>query len=141
MYFKIFGKFLKMKIIFTNGCFDILHRGHIDLLRYCKSLGGKVIVGLNSDKSVKKLKGDQRPINSQEDRKFLLESIKYVDKVFIFSNNTPYELIKKIKPDIIVKGGDYLPNEVVGKDIAKVRIFNYVKGYSTSETIKRISDR
>ena len=130
-----------MPIIFTNGCFDIIHRGHLELLRYCKSLGEKVIVGLNSDDSVKKLKGLSRPINSEIDRKFLLESLIYVDEVIIFNQNTPYNLIKKINPDIIVKGGDYKVESVIGNDIAEVRIFKYVKGYSTTKKIQNIINR
>ncbi len=126
-------------IIFTNGCFDILHIGHVELLKYAKSLGSKLIVGLNSDNSVKLLKGNNRPINNQNDRKIILESIQYVDEVIIFNEKTPYNLINIIKPKIIVKGGDYLPEEVVGKEISEVRIFNYVEGYSTTKTIKRIT--
>ncbi len=90
------------KIVFTNGCFDILHRGHIELLKYCKTLG-YVVVGLNSDISVKKNKGENRPFFSQQDRKFMLESNRYIDEVIIFDEETPYELLKKIKPDIIGK--------------------------------------
>ena len=123
------------KTIFTNGCFDILHRGHFELLQYCKSLG-TVIVGLNSDQSVKKLKGPSRPFFSQEDRKFALESCKNVDKVIIFEEDTPYNLIKNIQPDIIVKGGDYKKNNVVGSDIAEVRIFTFVNGYSTTKVLR-----
>tara|TARA_B100000214_G_scaffold373551_1_gene354110 strand:+ start:1942 stop:2334 length:393 start_codon:yes stop_codon:yes gene_type:complete len=130
-----------MKTIFTNGCFDIIHRGHLDLLAYCRSLGGRVVVGLNSDKSTKVLKGDSRPINSENDRKYLLESLVYVDEVIIFNEETPYLLIKSIKPDIIVKGGDYLPENVVGNDVAQVIIFDYVNGYSTTEKIQDISSR
>lgn len=130
-----------MKCIFTNGCFDILHRGHLELLKYCKSIGGKVVVGLNSDNSVKNLKGFKRPINSQKDRKFLLESLIYVDDVIIFDQNTPHELIKSIKPDIIVKGGDYKVEDVIGNNISEVRIFKYVKGYSTTKKIKDITNR
>lgn len=129
------------KIIFTNGCFDILHVGHVELLKFCKSLGDYVIVGLNSDLSVKGLKGDKRPINNEYDRKKMLESIKYVDEVIIFNQTTPYELIKKINPNIIVKGGDYKKEEVVGSDISDVVIFNYLNGYSTSKIIKNISSR
>tara|TARA_R110002020_G_scaffold314362_1_gene529545 strand:+ start:588 stop:989 length:402 start_codon:yes stop_codon:yes gene_type:complete len=125
------------KIIFTNGCFDIVHRAHFELLRYCKSIGSEVIVGLNSDKSVKKLKGSSRPYNSEKDRKFVLESCKYVDRVIIFEEETPYNLINKIKPDIIIKGGDYTPKEVVGSDIAKVEIFNYISGYSTTKILDK----
>jgi rfaE bifunctional protein nucleotidyltransferase chain/domain len=130
-----------MKIVFTNGCFDILHRGHLELLKYCKAIGDKVIVGLNSDTSVKDLKGTSRPINTETDRKFLLESLIYVDDVIIFDQNTPYELIKSIKPDIIVKGGDYKVEDVVGNNISEVRIFKYVKGYSTTKKIKDITNR
>ena len=126
------------KIIFTNGCFDVLHRGHIELLKYCKTLGDVVYVGLNSDDSVKNLKGAHRPYNSENDRKFLLESIKFVDEVHIFSEDTPYELIKKIKPDFIVKGGDYKTEEVVGSDICDIKIFNFVDGYSTTSTLEKI---
>jgi D-beta-D-heptose 7-phosphate kinase/D-beta-D-heptose 1-phosphate adenosyltransferase len=130
-----------MSVIFTNGCFDIVHRGHLELLKYCRSLGNKVIVGLNSDISVKKIKGKRRPINNQNDRKFLLESLIYVDEVIIFEENTPYQLIKKIKPDIIVKGGDYTVESVVGKDISEVRIFKNVEGYSTTRKIQDIVNR
>ena len=130
-----------MKKIFTNGCFDIIHRGHLELLMYCKNLGEKVIVGLNSDESVKRLKGKKRPINNQKDRKFLLESLIFVDEVIIFNEDTPYNLIKKIMPNIIVKGGDYKIKEVVGNDISEVRIFKYVKDYSTTKKIKDIINR
>ena len=130
-----------MKVVFTNGCFDILHRGHVELLRECASLGDFVVVGLNSDKSVRRLKGEDRPINSEMDRKLVLESIKYVDEVFIFEQDTPIDLIKSISPDIIVKGGDYKVEEVVGNNICEVRIFNYVKGYSTTKTIQDIGNR
>ena len=122
-------------IVFTNGCFDVIHRGHLDLLKYCKSLG-RVVVGINSDKSVKRLKGKSRPINCSNDRKYLLECLSFVDEVIIFEEDTPYELIKKTKPDIIVKGGDYNPKNVVGNDLAEVRIFEIVEGYSTTLTIQ-----
>jgi D-beta-D-heptose 7-phosphate kinase/D-beta-D-heptose 1-phosphate adenosyltransferase len=128
-------------IVFTNGCFDIIHRGHLELLEHCFSLGSKVIVGLNSDDSVKRLKGNSRPINSEIDRKFHLESIKWVDEVCIFKEDTPYNLIQNLKPDIIVKGGDYSVEDVVGNDIAAVKIFKYVKGYSTTKTIKDFGNR
>ena len=130
-----------MPIVFTNGCFDILHRGHIELLKFCKEIGSTVFVGLNSDESIKKLKGAKRPINNQKDRKLILESLIYVDKVFVFEEETPYNLITKVQPDIIVKGGDYAIENVVGNDICEVRIFNYVKGYSTTKVIRDIDDR
>lgn len=129
-----------MKIIFTNGCFDIIHVGHASLLKYAKSLGDYLIVGLNSDKSIKNLKGESRPINKQEDRKFILESMKYVDEVIIFDDKTPLQLIKQIKPDIIVKGGDYIKEQVVGSELAEVVIFNFIDGYSTTKIIKNISN-
>jgi D-beta-D-heptose 7-phosphate kinase/D-beta-D-heptose 1-phosphate adenosyltransferase len=125
------------KLIFTNGCFDVIHRGHIELLLYCASLG-EVVIGLNSDQSVKRLKGEGRPINSEIDRKFVLESLKCVSKVIVFEEDTPYELIKKIKPDLIVKGGDYTPDQVIGGDICKVEIFNRVKDYSTTNVINSL---
>lgn len=130
-----------MPIVFTNGCFDVLHRGHIELFRFCKTLGDKVVVGLNTDRSVKENKGKNRPINSQDDRKLILESIRYIDSVILFDEKTPYELINCIKPDIIVKGGDYSAKDVVGSDICKVVIFDYVKGYSTTKTLQDIADR
>ncbi len=130
-----------MSVVFTNGCFDIIHRGHIELLEFCSTLGTKVIVGLNSDKSIKSLKGKERPVNNQSDRKLLLEAIKYVDSVIVFEEETPYNLICKIKPDIIVKGGDYKAEDVVGADIAKVKIFDHVKGYSTTNSIQNITNR
>jgi len=129
-----------MKLIFTNGCFDVLHVGHIELLKFSKNLGDKLIVGINSDKSVKKLKGNNRPINNEQDRKKILESIKFVDEVQIFDDTTPLELIKKIKPHIIVKGGDYIKEQVVGFGLASVIIFNYLDGYSTTKTIKSINN-
>ena len=130
-----------MPVVFTNGCFDILHRGHLELLKYCKGIGNTVIVGLNSDKSVKRLKGDKRPINNQLDRKYFLESLKFVDKVIVFDEDTPYNLIKSLKPDLIVKGGDYKIEEVVGSDLCEVKIFKYVEGYSTTKKIQDITDR
>ena len=122
-------------VVFTNGCFDILHRGHMELLKYCKSLGGHVVVGLNSDSSVKQLKGATRPFFTQQDRKFMLQSCMYVDEVVIFNQETPYEIIKDLKPDIIVKGGDNNKEEVVGHELAEEKIFNYINGYSTSKII------
>lgn len=129
--------------IFTNGCFDILHAGHIQLLKECKKLAGddgKVIVGLNSDVSVKKLKGESRPVNDQDSRKLLLESLRFVDEVIIFEEETPELLIEKIRPDILVKGGDYSIDQIVGKQYTKkVVIFPYVDGKSTTNTIEKLS--
>ena len=124
-----------MKTIFTNGCFDVLHRGHVELLKHCKSLG-RVVVGLNSDSSVRKLKGKNRPFFPQDDREYMLRSCRYVDEVIVFNEDTPYNLIKEIKPDLIVKGGDYRPHEVVGNDLADVQIFNYITGFSTTSILE-----
>ena len=127
------------KIVFTNGCFDIIHSGHISYLEKAKTLGDILIVGLNSDDSVKKLKGSNRPINTQKDRAYILASLKSVDYVVIFNEETPYELIKKIKPDILAKGADYKGKTVVGSDIvAKVKLIEFYKGKSTSNIIKKI---
>lgn len=128
-------------IIFTNGCFDILHVGHVKLLEHCKSLGGKVIVGVNSDDSIKRLKGPSRPINNQNDRAMFLRAIRYVDEVYIFEEDTPYQLIKQLRPKIIVKGGDYNPLSVIGNDISKVCIFNYIEGYSTTSMINKVKNK
>lgn len=129
-----------MQSVFTNGCFDVLHKGHVELLAYCKSLG-RVTVGLNSDDSVKRLKGLSRPLNNESDRKRILEALRYVDEVVIFEENTPYELIRRLKPDFIVKGGDYRAHEVIGSDLCEVRIFETVDGYSTTEFINRIVEK
>ena len=130
-----------MSLVFTNGCFDILHRGHIELLKFAKSCGKNLIVGLNSDASVKRLKGESRPIQCQEDRKAILESIRWVDRVIIFDEPTPINLIKDLEPDIIVKGGDYKPEDVVGNELAEVKIFELIDGLSTTKAIKNISNR
>ncbi len=122
--------------VFTNGCFDILHVGHVRCLEYAKKQGDRLIVGLNSDSSVKKLKGNNRPINNESLRKEILEALQCVDEVIVFEEDTPYNLIFKIKPDIIVKGGDYTHDEVVGNGIAEVRIFKFVDGHSTTNILK-----
>ena len=129
-----------MKTIFTNGCFDVLHRGHFELLKYAKSLGTNLVVGINSDSSVKRLKGEARPFFCEEDRKFMLESCKYVDRVVIFKDLDPYNLIKQIKPDVIVKGGDYKREDVIGNDLSEVVIFNYIDGYSTSRVLGEMNE-
>ena len=121
-------------LVFTNGCFDIIHSGHIALLAYCAKFG-TVIVGLNSDQSVKRLKGNDRPINSEQDRKLVLESIRFVNEVIIFSQDTPLSLIHRLKPNIIVKGGDYRKEDVVGKDLAEIKIFPTILGKSTTSLI------
>ena len=126
------------KIIFTNGCFDVIHAGHLKLLEFCASLG-TVIVGINSDASIRKIKGDLRPINNEFDRQYILSGFRFVDKVIIFDEDKPYQLIQQIKPDIIVKGGDSLKSEVIGNDLAEVRIFPLVSGLSTSKILSKIT--
>ncbi len=125
-------------VVFTNGCFDILHAGHVKYLEEAKSYGDVLIIGLNSDDSVRRLKGALRPINTQEDRAIVLAALESVDYVVSFSEDTPYELIQKVLPDILVKGGDYEGKEVVGSDIAKeVRLVQFIEGKSTTNIIKK----
>jgi D-beta-D-heptose 7-phosphate kinase/D-beta-D-heptose 1-phosphate adenosyltransferase len=128
----------KQTVVFTNGCFDILHRGHFELLEKSKAMGHKLVVGLNSDASVRRLKGPNRPYFSQKDRKIALEAIYCVDEVIIFDEDTPYDLIKKIKPDIITKGGDYTTKTVIGNDLTKVVIIPTLEGYSSTGVIDAI---
>ena len=129
------------KIIFTNGCFDILHIGHIKYLEKAKSFGDVLILGLNSDISVKNIKGENRPINSQIDRAYILASLEVVDYLVIFNEDTPYELIKSIEPDILVKGGDYEGIDVIGQDIVKeLKLVKFIDGKSTSKTIEQIQN-
>lgn len=131
------------KIVFTNGCFDILHKGHIRLLRKAKSLGDVLIVGINTDSSVRRLKGKGRPFVKEKDRVEVISALEMVDYVVLFSQDTPYQLIKVVKPDILVKGGDYKKEDVVGRDIVegyggRVYIFPLVKGVSTTGIAERI---
>ena len=126
-------------LVFTNGCFDILHAGHVAYLEQSRALGKYLVVGLNSDASVRRLKGGTRPINSQEDRKKVLLALRAVDAVYIFDEDTPHALIKRVRPDIITKGGDYREQEVVGHDLAKVVILPYVDGKSTTGVINACS--
>ena len=141
----------EMKVVLANGCFDILHVGHIETLKYarhvsCEEYYGhhprffitKVIVGLNSDESVRRLKGEGRPFNDQNYRKMMLEAIRYVDEIIIFDEDTPYSLIKRLKPDVIVKGGDYHHSEVIGSDISRIKIAPHVEGYSTSKILEKL---
>ncbi|MDR1460561.1 MAG: D-glycero-beta-D-manno-heptose-7-phosphate kinase [Campylobacteraceae bacterium] len=129
----------KTKIVFTNGCFDILHVGHVKYLQNAKNLGSLLIVGLNSDKSVTRLKGNDRPINNEQDRAVVLSSLGFVDYVVIFEEDTPYKLIQKIKPDILTKGADYKDKEVVGSDlVGEVVLIDFIEDKSTTNIIKRI---
>jgi rfaE bifunctional protein nucleotidyltransferase chain/domain len=135
---KISGK----EIVFTNGCFDILHAGHVQYLREAKALGDILIVGLNSDASVKRLKGDSRPINSEQDRAFVLSALEMVDYVVIFDQDTPHELISLIMPDFLVKGGDWKTDKIVGADIVLasggvVKSLPFRDGYSTTKILEK----
>lgn len=130
-------------IVFTNGCFDILHRGHVEYLAQAADLGDKLIVGLNTDASVKRLKGESRPVNDEKSRALMLSALQFVDVVVFFGEDTPYELIKQVQPDILVKGNDYKPEEIVGYDIVtakggKVLTIDLVEGFSTTNIIKRL---
>ena len=130
-------------VVFTNGCFDVLHRGHIDYLTEAKALGGKLIIGLNSDASVLLLKGEGRPVQPEEDRAIIIDALHVVDGVTIFSEETPLELIKELKPDILVKGGDYTEDSVVGADEVRnnggsVKILPFRKGCGTTLLLKKI---
>ena len=126
---------LERNIVWTNGVFDILHTGHLKLLRHAHTLGKRLVVGINSDSSVKRLKGDLRPINGEDTRKESLLELGFVDEVIVFEEDTPLEAITKLEPDIIVKGGDYTFDTVVGNELAKVVIFPTVEGHSTTTII------
>ena len=127
------------KIVFTNGCFDILHRGHTNYLHQASHLGSVLVVGLNSDASVKRLKGANRPINTQEDRAYVLASLQSVDYVVIFDEDTPLELISAIVPDVLVKGDEYKTEDVAGSDIAKETVLiSMSEGKSTTSIIDKI---
>lgn len=129
------------KIIFTNGCFDLIHFGHVKYLEDAKKYGDALIVGLNSDSSVKKLKGDNRPINNQSDRALILAALEVVDYVVIFDDDTPHDLIKKIKPDVLVKGGDYKGKKVSGSNFSKqLKLIDFIEGRSTSRLIEKINN-
>lgn len=132
------------KIVFTNGCFDVLHRGHIEYLKKARAIGDILVVALNSDASVKGIKGDGRPINRQRDRAAILASLEFVDFVTIFNEDTPLKLIKKLKPDILVKGADWNKDKIAGKAFVesyggKVVTVRFLKGYSTSKMVSDIS--
>lgn len=128
------------KIVFTNGCFDILHAGHVSILEFCRAKGDVLVVGLNSDDSVRRLKGPTRPVNKQQDRALVLAALESVSYVCVFDEDTPHNLIKAVRPDVLVKGGDYKPTEIVGREFAgKVVRFALLKGRSTTGIIKKVS--
>lgn len=132
------------KVVFTNGCFDILHVGHVDYLSKAKAMGDILVVGLNSDSSVRRLKGACRPVNRQLDRAKVLSALGFVDYITIFGEGTPEKLIKILKPNVLVKGGDWRKKDIAGAGFVtscggKVATIKFVKGYSTTSTIKRIA--
>ena len=133
------------KIVFTNGCFDLLHFGHVDYLAKARGLGDRLVVGLNTDGSIKRIKGATRPINNEESRAALLAGMAYVDAVVLFDEETPINLISLVMPDILVKGGDYSIKEIVGHEIVlnnkgEVRTIDFVEGYSSSVLIEKIKN-
>lgn len=131
------------KVAFTNGCFDILHKGHIKVLTEAAQTANKLIVGLNADASVRRLKGEERPLNNEQDRALLLAALQFVDAVVLFEQDTPEALIKLLKPDVLVKGGDYKMNEIVGADFiqdsgGEVVIVPIEEGYATTQLVNKI---
>ena len=138
------ARFKNRKIVFTNGCFDVLHRGHVDYLAAASELGDLLLVGLNTDVSVRKLKGENRPYLDEETRALILASFTYVSAVVLFHEETPYDLIRQVNPDVLVKGGDYKTEEIVGHDIVaarggKVLSLDFTSGYSSSGVIGKIT--
>ena len=134
------------KVVFTNGCFDILHRGHATYLAQARELGDLLVVGLNTDASVRRLKGPSRPVNCEHDRAFLLAALACVDFVILFDEDTPAELIRRVQPDVLVKGGDYTLDNIVGADFVlqnggTVTTIPFVDGYSTTLTLQKISQQ
>lgn len=133
------------KIVFTNGCFDIIHRGHVDYLSKAKDLGDILIIGLNTDQSVRNIKGNTRPIQDENSRAIILASMQFVDAIVFFSEPTPYTLIKEIQPDILVKGADYKKEDIIGYDIVSqrggtVETIEFIEGYSTSNIERKIKN-
>ena len=133
------------KTTFTNGCFDIVHRGHIDYLSKAKDLGTKLILGLNTDASVQRLKGPQRPVVDEQSRAILTAALQFIDLVVFFDEDTPYELIKTLQPDILVKGSDYKAEDIVGYDIVKAKggqviTIDFVEGFSSSSIVEKIKN-
>ena len=133
------------KVVFTNGCFDILHYGHVYYLAQARAMGDRLVIGLNSKDSVSRLKGPNRPINDDETRQYLLASLQYVDAVVVFEQDTPRELIEVVKPDILVKGGDYTIETIVGADIVinnggEVKSLAFVPGYSTTSIEEKLKN-
>lgn len=139
-----YWKFKDLKVVFTNGCFDILHRGHVEYLSKAASLADIMVVGLNTDSSVSRLKGSKRPVQDETSRALILASLSFVTKVVLFDDDTPYELIKFIQPDILVKGSDYKAEDIVGYDVVKAKngevvTIDLVDGYSTTAIVRKLT--
>ena len=133
------------KVVFTNGCFDILHLGHVDYLEKARSLGDKLVLGLNTDDSISRFKGPQRPIQDENSRAHILASLQFIDLVVYFNEDTPKDLISALIPDILVKGSDYLAENIVGADVVKkaggvVKTIEFVPGYSTTRIVEKIKN-
>lgn len=143
--FLAYWKFKNQKVVFTNGCFDILHRGHVEYLAQAASSGDVLIIGLNSDSSVRSIKGENRPVQDEYARAILLASLNFVSAVILFNEDTPYELIKKVNPNVLVKGSDYKAEDIVGYDIVKenggeVVTIDFIEGYSTTSIIDKLKN-
>ena len=139
-----YWRFKDYRIVFTNGCFDLLHLGHIDYLSRAADLGDVLVIGLNSDLSVRKLKGSGRPIQDQESRAMILASLQFVGAIILFDSDTPYDLIREIQPDVLVKGSDYKPEDIVGADIVlakggEIKTIEFLEGYSTTNIQNKIN--
>ncbi len=139
----VYWRFKNQKIVFSNGCFDILHRGHVEYLAQAADFGNRLIIGLNTDASVRRLKGAGRPVQDEIGRSIVLASLSFIDAIILFDEDTPYNLIKTIKPDFLVKGDDYKPENIVGYDIVtqnggKVVTIKLVEGYSTTSVVNRM---
>lgn len=138
-----YWKLKNQKIVFTNGCFDIIHRGHVEYLAQAANYGNVLVIGLNTDDSVKRLKGDARPVQDEIARATILASLQFVSAVILFNEDTPYELIKKVKPDVLIKGSDYNIEDIVGYDVVKanggkVVTIDFIDGYSTTSIIEKL---
>lgn len=138
-----YWKLKNRKLVFTNGCFDIIHRGHVEYLAQAANCGNELIVGLNTDASVRRLKGETRPVQDEYARAIMMASLQFVSAVILFDEDTPYELIKKVQPDVLIKGSDYDIENIVGYDIVKakngeVKTIDFIEGYSTTSIIEKL---
>jgi D-glycero-beta-D-manno-heptose 1-phosphate adenylyltransferase len=139
-------RFKNRKIVFTNGCFDVLHRGHVDYLTKASELGDLLVIGLNTDESVKRLKGPSRPYLDEETRAYILASMGFTSAIILFEEDTPIRLIEKVRPDILVKGSDYKPSEIVGHDLVtswggKVLTVDLTPGFSSTQVIGKLTEK